>query len=157
MKCMIRVCFVCLGNICRSPMAEFIFKNMVYERGLGDYFFISSKGTSSEELGNPMLPGTVLELNRHHIPYSNHFASKLEKDDYQKFDYFIGMDSYNISSMMRIFGSDTRHKVFRVLDFSDNKKDIDDPWYTGNFSLTYQEITLGCQMFLDYIIQNKTL
>ena len=154
---MIRICFVCLGNICRSPMAEFIFKNMVYERGLQDCFFICSKGTNSEELGNPMHSGTILELEHHHIPYGNHSASKLEKSDYNAFDYFIGMDHYNISSMMRIFGSDTNHKVFRILDFYDNKKDIDDPWYTGNFALTYQEITLGCQMFLDYIIQNMTL
>lgn len=154
---MIRVCFVCLGNICRSPMAEFIFKNMVQERGLQDCFFISSKGTSSEELGNPMHPKSILELEHHHVPYTNRIASKLEKSDYNAFDYFIGMDTYNISSMMRIFGNDTKHKVFRILDFCDNKKDIADPWYTGNFSLTYQEITLGCQMFLDYIIQNKTL
>ncbi len=154
---MIRICFVCLGNICRSPMAEFIFKNMVYERGLQDCFFICSKGTSSEELGNPMHPGTILELERHHIPYTNRYASKLERKHYHEFDYFIGMDAYNISSMIRIFGRDAGHKVYRMLDFCDNKKDIDDPWYTGDFSLTYQEITLGCQAFLDYIIKKNAL
>ena len=154
---MIKVCFVCLGNICRSPMAEFVFKNMVQERGLQDYFFFCFKGTSSEELGNPMHPGTILELERHHIPYTNRCASKLEKSDYDEFDYFIGMDMYNISSMMQIFDNDTNHKVYRILDFCIRGKDIDDPWYTGEFSLTYQEITLGCQAFLDYLIKNKVI
>ena len=152
---MIRVCFVCLGNICRSPMAKFIFENMVQQEGLQDYFFISSKGTSSEELGNPMHPKAILELEYHHVPYFKHCASKLEKSDYRIFDYFIGMDAYNISSMLRIFGSDVDCKVYRLLDFCDRKKDIDDPWYTGRFSLTYQEIELGCQSFLDYLIKNK--
>lgn len=154
---MIRICFVCLGNICRSPMAEFIFKNMVKMENLENKISVESRGTSDEELGNPIHPGTIRELKLHHIPYQNRTAINLKKDDYQKFDYFIGMESYNCQIMQQLFSGDSELKIHRLLDFSPLKKDIADPWYTNNFSLTYQEIEMGCKYFLEYLIKKENL
>lgn len=153
---MIKVCFVCLGNICRSPMAEFVFLDMVKKQGLQDLIEVASRGTSDEELGNPMHPGTVLELRKHQIPYHDRTAKPLEEDDYQKFDYLISVDAYNLSFMQRFF-LDKDSKIYRLLDFTPLKKDIADPWYTGNFSLTYQEVSFGCECFLDYLKEKENL
>ncbi|MDD6756891.1 MAG: low molecular weight phosphotyrosine protein phosphatase [bacterium] len=148
---MIKVCFVCLGNICRSPMAEFVFKDMIEKENLNSQICVESRGTSDEELGNSIHSGTIFELNKHHIPYTPRKAIQLVKDDYHNFDYFISADSLNCRLMRNLFVHDNEFKIHRILDFTSLKKDIADPWYTGNFSLTYQEIELGCRAFLDYL------
>ena len=146
---MIRICFVCLGNICRSPMAEFIFKDLVKKEGLEKEFLIESRGTCDDEIGNDIHPGTKSMLDKHNIPYERHYATRLLKNDYEKYDYFIGMDNYNIISMKKIFGTDK--KIYKLLDFTNKSKEIDDPWYTHNFTITYEEIDKGCRALLDYI------
>lgn len=146
---MIRVCFVCLGNICRSPMAEFIFKDLVKKEGLENEFLVESRGTCDDEIGNDIHPGTKSVLDKHNIPYTRHYATRLLKSDYEKFDYFIGMDNYNVLSMKKLFGTDK--KVYKLLDFTKHSKEIDDPWYTHNFTITYEEVDKGCRALLDYI------
>lgn len=147
---MIRICFVCLGNICRSPMAEFIFKNLVKKEGLEKEFLIESRGTCDDEIGNDIHHGTKSMLDKHNIPYTRHYATRLLKSDYEKYDYFIGMDDYNIRSMKRLFGTDK--KIYKLLDFTKNSKEIDDPWYTHNFTLTYDEIDKGCRDLLEFCL-----
>ena len=146
---MIRICFVCLGNICRSPMAEYIFKDLVKKEGLEKEFLIESRGTCDDEIGNDTHPGTKSMLDKHNIPYERHYATRLLKSDYSKYDYFIGMDNYNIISMKKIFGTDM--KIYKLLDFTDDNKEIDDPWYTRNFTITYDEVDKGCRALLEYI------
>lgn len=146
---MIRICFVCLGNICRSPMAEFIMKDLVKKEGLDKEFLIESRGTCDDEIGNDMHPGTKSMLDKHNIPYTKHYATRLLKSDYERYDYFIGMDDYNVLSMKKLFGTDK--KVYKLLDFTKNSKEIDDPWYTHNFTITYNEIDKGCKTLLDCI------
>lgn len=146
---MIRVCFVCLGNICRSPMAEFIFKDLVKKEGLENEFLVESRGTCDDEIGNDIHHGTKSILDKHNIPYTRHYATRLLKSDYEKFDYFIGMDDYNVLSMKKLFGTDK--KVYKLLDFTKNSKEIDDPWYTHNFTITYEEVDKGCRALFDYI------
>lgn len=152
---MIRICFVCLGNICRSPMAEFIMKKLVSDYGIASNFFIESRGCSNEELGNSMHIGTTRQLDSHHIPYTTRTAQQLQKKDYEQFDYFIGMDQFNIQYMRSLFQGDPKNKVYRLLDFTPNKKDVLDPWYTNNFDETYQEIMLGCQYLVQFLSQKK--
>lgn len=148
---MIKVLFVCLGNICRSPMAEFVFKDMVKKQDLENEFYIESAATSSEEIGNGMHHGTITKLNEMQIPYGNKRARKLLQKDYEKFDYILGMEDANIRNIYRIVGSDPKNKIHRLLDFSKTPRDIADPWYTGNFDKTYEDITEGCQAFLEYM------
>ena len=146
---MIRICFVCLGNICRSPMAEFIFKDLVKKEGLEKEFLIESRGACDDEIGDDIHPGTKSMLDKHNIPYERHYATRLLKNDYEKYDYFIGMDNYNIISMKKIFGTDK--KIYKLLDFTNKSKEIDDPWYTHNFNVTYDEVDKGCRALLEYI------
>ncbi len=148
---MIRVLFVCLGNICRSPMAEFLFRDMVKKRGLSDKFHIASAATSYEEIGNGVHPGTRNRLAKEGISTKGKVAIHLEKSDYEKYDYLLGMETRNISNMLRILGSDPEGKVSRLLDFSGNPRDIADPWYTGNFDVTYDDIYEGCEAFLEHL------
>ena len=150
---MIRVCFVCLGNICRSPMAEFIFKDLVKKEGLENEFLVESRATCDDEIGNDIHPGTKSILDKHNIPYTRHYATRLLKSDYEKFDYFIGMDNYNVISMKKIFG--TGKKVYKLLDFTKNDEGIDDPWYTHNFKATYDDVDKGCRALLKFIIKSK--
>ena len=145
---MIRICFVCLGNICRSPMAEYVMKDLVKKEGCEKEFLIESRGTSAD-VGSDIHPGTKSVLDKYNIPYSKHIATQLEKNDYDKYDYFIGMDNYNVISMKKIFGTDK--KVYKLLDFTKDDKEIDDPWYTHNFNITYEEIDKGCRALLKYI------
>lgn len=145
---MIKIMFVCHGNICRSPMAEYVLKSMVIKQGRADEFTIVSSATSTEEIGNPIHYGTKRKLAEVGILTDNRCAVQLRKSDYNKYDYIIGMDSYNVVNMMRILGSDPEHKVSRLLDFTDNPRDIADPWYTGNFDLTYRDIVEGCTALL---------
>ena len=148
---MIKVLFVCLGNICRSPMAEYVFKDMVKKEGLENQFSIASAATSYEEVGNDMHYGTKDKLDEMGIPYTKHKARRIEKQDYQKYDYIIGMEESNIRNILRIVGDDEGKKVYRLLDFSKNPRDIADPWYTGNFTVTYHDVVEGCTNFLNYL------
>lgn len=150
---MIKVLFVCLGNICRSPMAEFILKDLVKQKDLQDNFFIESAATSSEEVGNIMHRGTRQKLTEENIPYTEHIARKITSLDYEKYDYIIGMDESNIRNMLRIFGGDKERKIYKLLDFSKKSRDIADPWYTGNFDKTYEDIVEGCNGFLDFVFK----
>lgn len=148
---MIKVLFVCHGNICRSPMAEFVMKDMVEKMGVADRFLIASAATSTEEIGNSVHYGTRDKLRAHGISTEGKRAVQLKRADYGRYDYLIGMDSWNIRNMMRILGSDSEKKVYRLLDFSDNPRDIDDPWYTGDFDTTYDDIVEGLNGFFNGI------
>ena len=145
---MIRICFVCQGNICRSTMAEYVFKDLVRKEGLEKDFLIESRGVIAD-VGSDIHPGTKSMLDKHNIPYSKHIATQLEKNDYDKYDYFIGMDNYNVISMKKIFGTDK--KVYKLLDFTKDDKEIDDPWYTHNFNVTYDDVDKGCRALLKHI------
>ena len=148
---MIKILFICHGNICRSPMAEFLLKDIVQKRGVADDFFIASAATSTEEIGNPVHYGTRNKLAQYGISTAGKYAVQLRRDDYDKYDYLLGMDEWNIRNMLRILKQDPEKKVHRLLDFSDNPRDIADPWYTGNFDVTYQDIMEGLEAFLKTI------
>ncbi len=151
---MVKVMFVCLGNICRSPMAEFVFKDIVKKQGLEKEFYIKSSATSSEEIGNDIHYGTRNKLIQEGIPFEKREATKLKSEDYEKYDYIIGMEKSNIINIQRIVGRDVDNKVYRLLDFSNNPRDIADPWYTGNFKITFNDIVDGCNGFLEYLKSN---
>ena len=158
---MIKVLFICHGNICRSPMAEFVLKDMVARAGLADRFYIASAATSTEEIwngvGNPVYPPAREELARHGIGCEGKRAVQLTRNDYDKYDYLIGMDSANIRNMHRMLGGDPEGKVYRLLSFAGVERDISDPWYTGNFDETYRDVSLGCNAFLDYLREKALL
>lgn len=149
---MIKIMFVCLGNICRSPMAEFVLKELVRRKGLEKEFLIKSSATSFEEIGNDVHYGTVRKLNDEKIPVEHRKATRLEASDYDKYDYILGMETSNIKNIIRIIGTDNDKKVFRLLDFSETPRDIADPWYTGNFDKTYEDIYEGCVALLNKIL-----
>ena len=146
---MIRILFVCHGNICRSPMAEFVMKDLVTKAGLTGQFFIASAATSTEEIGNPVYPPAWQELTRHGISCAGHAARQLTRADYGQFDLLIGMDSANIRNMNRICGGDPEGKIHRLLDYTSHPADVADPWYTGNFQATWQDVSEGCAALLD--------
>ena len=150
---MTKILFVCLGNICRSPMAEFVFRDMVQKQGLGDRFSVASAATSTEELGNPVHPGTQRRLAREGISTRGKTAVQLTRRDYQRYDYLIGMEQRNLSWMLRILGSDPAGKVHRLLDFTDRPRDIADPWYTGDFDRTYDDVVEGCRGLLAHLLE----
>ena len=149
---MIKILFICHGNICRSPMAEFIFRDMVRKRGYGDQFHIASAATSSEALGWPVHRETVEQLKKRGISVAGKYAVQLKKKDYRVYDYLIGMEDRNIRNINRIIGKDPEHKVCRLLDFTGNPRDIADPWYTGKFDKTYDDIVEGCEGLLAYLL-----
>ncbi len=146
---MIKIMFVCLGNICRSPMAEFIFKKMIADKGLKKDFVVCSSATSTEEVGNPVYPPAKKELLRHSISCEGKRAVQLKKSDYENFDYFICMDDSNIRNILRIFGSDPENKVSKLLSWAGSEKSVADPWYTGNFEVTYNDIVTGCTAIIE--------
>ncbi len=150
---MTKILFVCLGNICRSPMAEFVFRDMVQKQELGDRFSVASAATSTEELGNPVHPGTQRRLAREGISTRGKTAVQLTRRDYQRYDYLIGMEQRNLSGMLRILGSDPAGKVHRLLDFTDRPRDIADPWYTGDFDRTYDDVVEGCRGLLAHLLE----
>lgn len=153
-KNMIRVCFVCHGNICRSTMSQFVFQDMINKQGLSDQFYIDSAATSREEIGNGPHYGTVAKCREMGIPVLPHKAVQMTKKDYQKYDYLIGMDTWNIRNMTRIAGGDPDRKIYKLLEFADLSEDIADPWYTGNFDETYADVQKGCIAFLEYLKRN---
>ena len=140
---MIKIMFVCHGNICRSPMAEFILKDMVKKNGKAEEFLIRSCATSTEEIGNPVYPPARRELAAHGISCSGKTAVQLTLSDYDKYDLFIGMDSANIRNMNRILGGDPDKKVRKLLDYASGG-DVSDPWYSGDFATAYNDIYRGC-------------
>lgn len=145
---MIKVLMICHGNICRSPMAEFVLKDLVSKNNLDGVFHIESAATSYEEIGNPVYPPARRELARHGIACDGKRARKLVKADFEKYDYLIAMEQYNLRNIRREFGSELAGRVTLLLDYTDKPGDIDDPWYTGNFEITYREILEGCTGFL---------
>lgn len=148
---MYRILFVCHGNICRSPMAELVMKELVRKAGREKEFYIASAATSSEELGNPVYPPARAELAAHGISASGKRAVRLARDDYEKYDLLIGMDSANITNMHRLFGGDPEGKICKLLAFAGRDGDVADPWYTGRFDVTYRDVLAGCEALLSQI------
>ena len=146
-----RIMFVCHGNICRSPMAEFVLKDMVQKLGKEKEFFIASSATSCEEIGNPVHRGTRAKLAQFGISCDGKRAVRLRAEDYDKYDMFIGMDSYNLINMQKIFGGDKDNKIHSMLEFTGSTADVADPWYTGDFDMTYEDIKAGCEALLKRI------
>ena len=147
---MIKIMFVCHGNICRSTMAEFVLKDMVKKLGISEDFYIASSATSREEIGNPVHPGTRKILKEHGISCDGKVAVQLTKKDYEFYDYIIPMDTMNVRNINRIVGSDSMGNVKKLLDFATGG-DIADPWYTGNFDDTYRDVMAGCEGLLDHL------
>lgn len=152
---MIRILFVCHGNICRSPMAEFIFKDMVKQQGREKEFFIASCATSTEEiwngLGNPVYPPARAELAKHGISFEGKRAVQLTKKDYESYDLLIAMDSNNVRNIHRIIGSDPAGKVRKLMDYTPCGGDVADPWYTDRFDIAYRDIEEGCRCLLEQL------
>jgi len=144
----VRILFVCHGNICRSPMAEFILKDMAKKQGIADQLYIASAATSSEEIygerGNPVYPPAKAELAAHGIACDGKYAVQLRAEDYEKYDLLIGMDSANIRNMHRILGGDPRGKIRKMMDYTDRGGDVADPWYSDRFDIAYRDILDGC-------------
>ena len=153
---MIKVLFVCHGNICRSPMAEFVLKDIVNQKGIGKEFYIASAATSTEELGNPVHKGTQKVLADLGIRTEGKRATQMQAKDYQVYDYIVAMDQRNVVNINRIIGTDSLHKVKRLLEYTGHPGDIADPWYTGDFMQTYEDVYRGCVALLDYITIGKT-
>ena len=148
---MIKVLFICHGNICRSTMAHFVFQDMVNKMGLADSFLIDSRATSREELGNPPHRGTVQKMKEVGIPVIPHRATQITWEDYNNFDYIIGMDTWNMKNLHRMLKSDPDDKTYKFLTFAGSDRDIADPWYTGDFDATYRDVVEGCKGFLNYL------
>ncbi|MBQ6897054.1 MAG: low molecular weight phosphotyrosine protein phosphatase [Oscillospiraceae bacterium] len=156
---MIKVLFICHGNICRSPMAEFIFKDMVAKRGMTDDFHIESCATSTEEIwngvGNPVYPPAKRELAKHGISCDGKRARQVTKADYDKFDYLICMDNNNLRNIKWIIPSDPQNKISKLMNFAGSDADVADPWYTGDFETTYRDIVEGCEGFITFLRNHK--
>ena len=152
---MIKVLFICHGNICRSTMAESVLTHLVHQLHLDNQFEIDSAATSCEEIGNPPHYGTKNKLYEENIPLVPHRARQMTRDDYLYFDYLIGMDSANLRNMRRIVGGDSEKKMFLLLEFAGEKGDIADPWYTGNFEDTYRDVRRGCEGLLEHLLQEE--
>ena len=143
-----KILFVCHGNICRSPMAEYVMKNLVKKAGLEDRFQIASEATSREEIGNPVYPPAQRKLAEHGISCDGHAARQLANADYENYDLLIGMDSANLRDMYRICGGDFAGRLHLLMDYTDRPGDVADPWYTGDFEATWQDVLAGCQGLL---------
>lgn len=148
---LIKILFVCHGNICRSPMAEFIMKYLVKESGNEEKFFIESAATTNDEIGNDIYPNAKSELKKNSIPFERRQARKIKRSDYSKWDYIICMDNENLDDILYIMGGDEDNKVKLLLDFTGEHKEVSDPWYTRNFALAYSEIYRGCKALLRHL------
>ena len=156
---MIKILFICHGNICRSPMAEFIMKDLVQKENLENEIHVESAATSAEELGNGVYPQAREQLVKHNIGgYKDKIARQVRKSDYDEFDYLIIMDEENSYGLRRIVGEDKDKKIYKILDFAEDKNlkgnDVDDPWYTREFSLCFDEIEKGCEGLLNFLKNN---
>ncbi|MCD7729113.1 MAG: low molecular weight phosphotyrosine protein phosphatase [Clostridia bacterium] len=151
---MVSVIFVCLGNICRSPMGEMILKKMVEEKGLAHSFCITSAGTSDCEEGNPVYPPAVRALKAHGLPYT-HTARQLTKKDVINNDYILVMDSENLFDVLRLTSGEFGEKIFKLCSFTPSPRDVADPWITGDFETAFNDITEGCGYFLEYLLREK--
>ena len=148
----IRILMVCHGNICRSTMAESVMTYLINQRNLGSRIEVDSAATSTEEIGNPPHHGTVRKLREVGIPVVPHRARQMKKQDYDYYDYLIGMDDWNIRNMLKIADGDPDQKIKKLLEFAGSTRDIADPWYTGNFDVTYADVLEGCEGMLDYVL-----
>ena len=154
---MIKILFICHGNICRSPMAEFVMKDIVSKKGISDEFIIASAATSNEEIGNPVYPPVRRLLSERGISTDGKRAVRVTKGDYGYYDYLICMDKNNLRNLNLIIGKDTENKIYRLLDFTATPNDVADPWYTGDFEATEKDVNNGCHALLDYILKNHKL
>lgn len=156
---MTRILFVCHGNICRSPMAEFICKDLAQKQGVADRFFVQSAATSSEEIcgtvGNPVYPPAKAQLEKHGISCAGKYAVQLRKEDYDRYDLFVCMDDNNIRNIFRIFGADPQKKVCKLLDFTARGGNVADPWYTRDFDKAYRDIFDGCSALLETLLHEN--
>lgn len=150
---MIKILFLCHGNICRSTMCESVFTYLAEKHHLSALFTIASAATSREEIGSPPHYGTVAKLRQVGIPVIPHRAVQMTAADYENYDYLIGMDSYNIRNMIRIAGGDPDGKIYKLLSFAGIDRDVADPWYTGDFEATYRDVRLGCEVLLEHCIR----
>lgn len=150
---MIKILFICHGNICRSTMAESVMTYLVRQKKLENLFYINSAATSREEIGNPPHYGTVNKLRAVGIPLIPHRAVQMTAQDYIAYDYLIGMDTANIRNMTRIAGGDQDGKIYKLLTFANSDRDVADPWYTGDFDTTYTDIMEGCTALVKYLME----
>lgn len=154
-----KILFVCHGNICRSPMAQFVMQDLVKQYGQADKFLIDSAAATRDEIsangGHPMDPRTIRTLVQYQVPFTEHYARQLTKADYDKFDLLIGMDEENALGMNQITGGDPELKEKKLLSFTGSAADIEDPWFTGDFDLTYRQIEKGCQALYKYLTENE--
>lgn len=154
---MIKILFICHGNICRSPMAEFVMKDLVEKAGLKDRFHIESAATSTEEIGNPVYPPARRKLAEYGISCAGHAARQLTRKDYDQFDWLIGMDFANLRNMRRMCGGDEQDKIHLLMDYTHRPGEVADPWYTGNFEATWQDVREGCEGLLQYLTKESPL
>ncbi len=147
-----KILFICHGNICRSPMAEFVMKQLVKNEGLEEQFEIASAATSTEEIGNPVYPPAKRKLAEHNIGCEGKTARQMTRSDYQYYDYIIAMDRNNLRNLKRMFGEDTEHKISLLMEYTQRPGDVADPWYTGDFDATWRDVLEGCRGLLDYLI-----
>ncbi|MBP3484547.1 MAG: low molecular weight phosphotyrosine protein phosphatase [Oscillospiraceae bacterium] len=152
---MIKILFICHGNICRSPMAEFVMKDMVKKVGLEKAFYIESAATSTEEIGNPVYPPARKKLAEHGISCAGKTARQLRRSDYGEYDLLIGMDQANLRNMHRICGGDPEGKLHLLMDFTDRPDDVADPWYTNDFEATWRDVEEGCRGLLDMLLSTS--
>ena len=151
MKTQIKILFVCHGNICRSPMAEFVMKNLVNEKCRSNDFFIASAATSTEELGNPVYPPARRVMEQHGLDCRGKYARRITREDYVDYDYLIGMDERNIANMKRFFGGDPEGKISLLLNWADIDREVADPWYSGDFEAAWRDVNTGCQALFNAI------
>ena len=144
-----KIIFVCFGNICRSPMAEFVMKHLVAQRGIEKNFLIESAGCHPS-IGTPMAEGTARELRKNHVPFTRRTSKLLLESDYKRFDYLIGLDRSNVLDMKEICG-DPDKKIFLLMDFAGEHRDVADPWYTDDYATTYRDVLIGCEALLEKI------
>ena len=152
---MVSILFICHGNICRSPMAEFVMRDMVEKAGLGDRVWIASAATSAEELGNPVYPPARRVMERHGLSCAGKTAVRLRRQDGEEYDLLIGMDEANVRNIRRLCGPEAEGKVRLLLDYAGEHRDVADPWYTGDFETTWQDIQIGCRALLAELVEQR--
>lgn len=151
-----KILFICHGNICRSPMAEFVMKQLVKQKGLENQFEIASAATSTEEIGNPVYPPARRKLAEHGIGCEGKTARQMTRQDYAHYDLIIAMDRNNLRNLKWMFGEDTNHKISLLMDYTHRPGDVADPWYTGDFEATWLDVSEGCLGLLEALVKNKS-